>query len=655
MLSLYARLFVLLLGSLFYSHAFSIPDFWKHSAYAVECSKTPVKDVLEDFSRNFGVSLVLSGKLSGRCDNWTRSDNAEDFLNLLGNQHQFQWFVYKGNLYVSPNSDTKTKRLDASAEFKEALSGLGLYQEKFGWGELSNEEVVLITGPSRYVNLVAQFTQQESAAKRRIANGDVHIFKLKHAPVSDRKIMIRTKEVVIPGVSSILKGLLEEKTSIERDEETVNKLDVSSRNVKTKVYIESDVRTNSILIRAPEKDYQFYKKIIDDLDVPSDLIEIDAIIVDINREKLKEIGANFSFFDNDGVSGLNSATTGFGAESISQALNVNATILIDNLGKFYSSLKALESKGDASIIANTSILTMNNQPAVIDLSETVFIQSVGERVIDVQPVTAGTLLNVTPSMVDSFDGNKIKLLVDIEDGKLSSSTGAGSSTPIIQKTSINTKAVIDQNRSLVIGGYHVQKTTNSSSGVPLLQDIPLLGSLFSTKSREKTHLERLFILTPRVSPTHHNPEDYSSTGSADLISKALSKIKSRWDNASRSYVEKTERLLSDLAAQRITDGYTLSDIDDKLTFECKQNGIKFDFTGGQKVVGRGLTAYIGLVTNTLNSTVLVDESACSGRGLIGVSLFPKVTLSAQERTEIFVSLESARMDVNERASLIFDN
>ena len=61
---------------------------------------------------------------------------------------------------------------------------------------------------------------------------------------------------------------------------------------------------------------------------------------------------------------------------------------------------------------------MENQPAVIDLSETVYLRSVGERIVDVLPVTAGTLLNVIPRTVITEEGNKIKLVVDIEDGKL---------------------------------------------------------------------------------------------------------------------------------------------------------------------------------------------------------------------------------------------
>lgn len=646
------RIVIFLCVCLFSTQTIAVPDFWKHSAYAVECSKTPVKDVLDDFSRSFGVKLVVSGQLRGLCDNWTRSDSAEQFLDLLGNAYQFQWFVYKGNLYVSPNSDSKTKRLEATAEFKDALVGLGLYQEKFGWGELGNEEVVLVTGPSRYVNLVAQLTYQESAARRRVVNGDVHIFKLKYAPVSDRKIIIRGKEVVIPGVSSILKNLLEEKKSIERDESEINSASTSSKVKKAKVYVEADIRTNSVLIRAPEKDYNFYKKIIQDLDVESDLVEIDAIIVDINREKLKDIGTNFSFLYKDNKSSVSSATTGFGAESISEALNLNATILINDFGEFYSSLKALETKGDASIIANTSILTLNNQPAVIDLSETVYIRSVGERVVDVLPVTAGTLLNVTPSKVDSYDGNKIKLLVDIEDGNLSNVSGNSDATPVVQKTTISTKAVIDQNRSLVIGGYHVQKTTNESSGIPLLKEVPFLGKLFSSHFEQSTHLERLFILTPRISPTHHNPEDYSSTGNSEIISKALDRVKSRWDNASRSYVEKTERLLADLASQRIPDGYKLEDLNkEELAFVCDQEGVTFDFTNGQKVTGRGLVAYIGLVSNTSVNSLTVEEKSCRGRGLVGVSLYPDVTLDLEGKTEIFVSMEIARMDTKKRKKL----
>lgn len=630
----------------------AVPGFWKESAYAIECKNTPVSEVLSDFSTNFSVSLVVSGRIDGLCNGWKRADDVIAFLDHIGSEYQLHWFYYKNKLYVSSTSDHKTHRLDAATGFQNALKGLGLFQEKFGWGEIEDEGVVIVSGPSQYVNFIKKLSEKEKEVKQRAANGDIYVFPLKHASVSDRIVNVRDKEVVIPGVTTILKGLLEGKSAnFSSDEASKGKkggVKVTRKKRKDNdVYVEGDIRTNSIIIRAKQKDYSFYQDLIDDLDTPGHLIEIDAIIVDISREKLTEVGANFEYQETRNGRSINVNNLA------ASAFNSGSTVFIKNLDKFYLSLKALEGKGDASIIANTSILTMENQPAIIDLSETVFLTTTGERVVDVFPVTAGTLLNVIPQTITTEEGDKIKLVIDIEDGMLVSSGDERDATPAIRKTTISTKALIDQNRSLVIGGYHLQSRSREHSGIPFLKDIPFLGAAFSSKTERSENLERLFILTPRISPGHHNPEDYSTTGSSALISEAVATIKNRWADASRSYLEKTQHLLAGLASGKIPSGYNLEKLKEykDISFDCLQAGIEYRFKGAQKVVGKGLEAYVGVAINRSDQRLKVEEDRCRGKGLIAVSLFPQTVLDVGKATEIFVVMESALMESRRRKVL----
>lgn len=656
-------LFYLVFG-LYSQSVFAMPEFWQETAYAIECKETPVDKVLKDFAINFGVELVVTGKLQGGCEGWRRSDDAVSFLNYITNEFRLQWFYYKGKLYVSPTSDFKTRRIESVAGFKSAVQGLGLYQEKFGWGEFEDNGVVIVSGPSRYVSLVSALNRGEKKIKERAENTDIYVFPLKYASVADRQVKIREENIVIPGVATILQSLLGEKESVVREEETSegdDEIVVKEKKAKklsekfkqkdrVQVYVEGDVRTNSIIIRAKEKDYEFYKRLIDDLDRPGNLIEIDAVIVDISREKLSDIGVNFNYQNDNRRAAFQTSVNGLSRNPVQNG----ATILIENFDSFYANLRLLETKGDASIIANTSILTMENQPALIDLSETVYIQTIGERIANVQPVTAGTLLSVTPR---SIDDEKIKLVIDIEDGRLISANG-DNATPAVRKTTISTKALVDQNRSLVIGGYHIQSYNREHRGIPLLKDIPLLGGIFSSKVERSRNAERLFILTPRLSKHHHgNPEDYSTTGSGALISEALETIDQRWQDANRSYLEKAKDLLSTLAQKKVPHGYQLSTIkkDEKLGFFCKQAGIEYYFEGGQKIVGKGMVSYVGIAVNRSESTVDLGEYHCAGNGLIAVALFPESSLSIGEATEVFVAMESSRMQINERKTLLSEN
>jgi len=98
--------------------------------------------------------------------------------------------------------------------------------------------------------------------------------------------------------------------------------------------------------------------------------------------------------------------------------------------------------------------------------------------------------------VEENGTTQIKLDVSIEDGELSGQTV--SNLPVITSTNINTSAFIAQGQALLIAGYRVDNRTNTSSGVPFLSKIPGLGALFRDTSKQDSHMENLFLLTPRI-------------------------------------------------------------------------------------------------------------------------------------------------------------
>lgn len=629
------------------------PKFWAESGYAIECKNTPLKDVLFDFAKSFGVSASVDGDVYGVCDGWRRADNAIIFLEEIATEFKVQWFVYKSKIYFSPMVDQTTKRLHLSNGLKDALIGIGVFQEKFGWGELPDENAVLVSGPTRYLSIIESLMDKEKIKSSSSNKEDqVFVFPLKYASVSDRKITIRGKTTVIPGVTAILQGLLGGSpksqatlTGVNATEGEPNTSNLLTMGRDGKTYVEADVRTNSVIIKSANRSYGYYRKLIKKLDIVKNLIEIDAVIVDISREKLHDIGVNLKYNNTkNNIEGGGFRTFDQASTLVNPIANINATFLIRDINKFQANLKFLEGKGDASIVANTSILTMENEPAVIDLSETVFIQNIAERVATVEPVTAGTLLNVTPKSVSNADGDKINLVVDIEDGQIIKSAQTDG-LPAIRRTNISTRAIIDQNRSLVVGGYHVKSYENTVRKLPGFGDIPILGHLFSNRKKKVSNRERLFILTPRVSPTYHNPADYSTTGSGNLIADTIQQMDRRWRDANRSYVDKTISLFKALAVNSIPQGFKrVSHRRIDLPFQCFQDGIEFKFdSGGYRVDGGGITAYVGTAINIQDTPVKIKENSCIGPGLIGVSAYPKQNIEPMGRTVMLVGLENARM------------
>lgn len=262
-----------------------------------------------------------------------------------------------------------------------------------------------------------------------------------------------------------------------------------------------------------------YKRLIEELDLPSTLIEIEAMIVDVNSDNVSELGVTW---------GARAGTSSFGYGDLgmtpSTGLPVDSSVAISqgtigvSVGNMLAiRLRALQNKGKANILSQPSILTSDNLGAMIDLSDTFYIQTTGERVATVTPVTVGTSLRVTPRFIDGNDGGQVELTVDIEDGSILTQEPVGE-LPTVRKSNISTLAVVGNEQTLLIGGHNKTTDAERVEKVPLLGDIPLLGAFFSNKSKNMERRERLFLIRPRVVAINGamvtTPGAYLQSGSA---------------------------------------------------------------------------------------------------------------------------------------------
>ena len=144
-----------------------------------------------------------------------------------------------------------------------------------------------------------------------------------------------------------------------------------------------------------------YRQLIEQLDVPSTLVEIEAMIVDVNSEAISELGVNWGA--NVGRSSIgygDLALKPSGGLPVDSAAKLSPGTLGLSLGTSLAArVRALQSRGAANILSQPSILTADNLGAMIDLSETFYISLRGERVATVTPVTVGTSLRVTPRYI----------------------------------------------------------------------------------------------------------------------------------------------------------------------------------------------------------------------------------------------------------------
>lgn len=471
------------------------------------------------------------------------ADSLTDLLNQLGRSHGFEHFIHGATLYLYDPTDWRTSTIALGYRpddtLKDALSQYGLLYPQFKWMAKPEQEALVLTAPRQYIALVEQALKVD----RPSSQTDMMVFRLQYASVEDRVLSLRDRQVVTPGVATLLRGILfgqSQQTSMASASPSLAPSGQSMQfgqagqsayalpglgsgsgaalapalsampslgdlppaaspdrtpapSARNGVTVQADVRTNSIIIRDRLSQEPAYRRLIQALDVPADMIEIEAVLIDIDQKRLDELGVQWSL-------GNNRVSIGFPTNSAAVGLGVDgSTAIVTDRTGFVARLQALVADNDARVLARPTILTMDNLSAVIDLSQTFYAKVQGERVASVVPVVAGSFLRVSPRIVrdpKAGRGPEVQLQVDIEDGSLKDREGLD--LPTVQKNAISTQASILADQSILIGGYTRESEEQTAFKVPLLGDLPILGHLMRSRNTRSQRMTRLFLITPRV-------------------------------------------------------------------------------------------------------------------------------------------------------------
>jgi type IV pilus assembly protein PilQ len=181
------------------------------------------------------------------------------------------------------------------------------------------------------------------------------------------------------------------------------------------------------------------------------------------------------------------ATSGFGTVAIA---NFSARYMIDAV------ISAAEIRSQAKTISRPSIITQNNVEGMVQQGTQIPVQTSINNTISVQYVNATLQLTVTPQVTD--DGH-IFLKIAVQNA--SPGTLVVNASVSINLQQATTQVLVPDGGTVVFGGVTVTQRSNSSTGIPLLGDIPLLGHLFKSTNVQDTDQELLFFVSPRVLTT----------------------------------------------------------------------------------------------------------------------------------------------------------
>lgn len=517
-------------------------EAWLAQPFSYHAVETPLKTVLRDFCRTQRVTAIISDKIEGRVSGNFVNLHPADFIDLIAQNFALSWYFDGSAVYFYSNTENKSQIINlgvlTSQELESMLMELGVYSPRYPWREKRGGEVIYLNAPPKYVeivtNLVSEFGQ--AAAQKRI----MRLYKLQNAWAADQNVSLMDQNVTVPGVATLLQQIVlgQKETDADQDSSnqpaTVKKLkdmtppvpggsnSSQSGTGNTGVLdtglgsgsqyqgprILADPRLNAVLVWDIRERQPYYDEIIKTLDVPVSLVEIRGVIMDVSTQSLQELGVRWQGRGTQSigngqtigaVGGINvdtAADAAAFATTIGEGLNIT-TIYTKGLAEVMARVHALESQGDARVLSRPAVLTLDNVQAQVETTQTFYIRIAGTYDTDLYKVDSGTVLKVTPHVIESNGSLQIKLLVSIEDGAPDQGSTVDN-IPLVRQSTINTQAVVEQGQSLVIGGHYYEQLSDTVDGIPVLMDIPVLGYLFKSKSKSSQKMERIFIITPRV-------------------------------------------------------------------------------------------------------------------------------------------------------------
>lgn len=523
----------------------------------INAREQPIASFLRDLFGQIDVPVVVSNAVAGSV-NGTFAGDADNVLRNVSRAFGLVLYYDGSVMYVYAAGETVTRTLtlpnsESAAKLRRIAKEMGLLDSR-NYLRSTTDGVLMATGTKRFVEQIEELYRADSQRREPSQSQATtfRVFQLRYAWAQDTTVQFGNRTLLVPGVARILRSLVSSSPwvggnggeTVMRPTQTKLKGQglakqpilgfgedgaassneavadaygtgrlrgdwalASAGAPQSDVRIQADPRVNAVIVRDYPSRMAEYEQLIKALDLEPVSIEIEATIIDVNTERATELGINWrwgtgrssTLFGNGTASDTRLQPGGsvVGSAITPQARGGVLSAVLGDASQFIARISALQVQGAARVVSSPQVVTLSNVEALFDNSQTFYVRVAGREEVDLFNVSAGTSMRVTPHVFKDTDGTRIKMLVDLEDATISK-TEQVDSIPIVQKSTVNTQALIYEGESLLIGGLTREATDDASDRIPLIGDIPVLGNLFKSTRKSTGRVERLFLISPRL-------------------------------------------------------------------------------------------------------------------------------------------------------------
>ncbi|MEL7431246.1 MAG: secretin N-terminal domain-containing protein [Chlamydiota bacterium] len=295
-----------------------------------------------------------------------------------------------------------------------------------------------------------------------------------------------------------------------------------------------DPKTGAILMVIRKDQIPKIKALLQKIDVPKKMVQIDVLLVEKRTQDQKRSGINLLKIGSNAIrnafyTSFDGSKKGGGlldfvfahSQETSQPIFGNHRVGLDLTYQF------LMTQQDLKINANPSVLAVNQTPAVISIVEEISINN-GAVILDASSnnprsersftrAQYGTVLKMTPTIHYSEEEEEgfITLVTDINFDTTQSSSD---NRPPVTKRSVKNEVTVADGETIILGGLRQTTSENTEEKIPFIGDIPGLGKLFSMTEKTEYNKEMFIFITPKI--VKHPVKDLRKIRSEELKKRA---------------------------------------------------------------------------------------------------------------------------------------
>ncbi|EQC47790.1 type II secretion system protein D [Bacteriovorax sp. BSW11_IV] len=390
---------------------------------------------------------------------------------------------------------------------------------------------IKLTAETRTNSIIAMATEDEAKQLKVLIDkldqktissnsGQIHVYYLNH----------KSSEAISKTLSSLVSNVQSNQKKTSRFT-LPNAGNDGSSLFSNDVKITSDKDNNALVVTASPTDYLIIKEVIKKLDIPSEQVFVEGMIMETNIAKNKGYGVNiFGAYGKGGadragflggsqdlINLIGNQFTSLGGLFIGGGLGSTVTTQVNGqdvkIDTINGLIRAVATNGNANILATPALMVLDNTEGVFEVGETIPTPertnaANGSTSVSIKQQKVALTLKITPQINKATRVITMKIDQQIDDFSNRPLPDGLKSEGVATTTRKAVTSVVVRDRdTIAMSGLMRDKETETESKVPLLGDVPVLGWLFRNYDKRVEKVNMTFFLTPRIVSSYYGAAD----------------------------------------------------------------------------------------------------------------------------------------------------